>query len=78
MGGGPGTELGSVQSLPLASGAENEEDGIGTDAVGGAWATAAEAVGVDMFGDADFQRVPEVVWDAPIVGNCGGIHDLPS
>src|SRR5262245_54936691 len=33
VGGGPGAELGGVEGLPLAAGAQDIEDGIGTNAV---------------------------------------------
>jgi hypothetical protein len=76
--GGSGTELGGVQGFPLAAGAEDEEDGIGTDAVGGARPTATERMGIDVGGDGDFQDFPEVIGNAPIVGDNSGIHDQSS
>lgn len=48
MGSGTGTELGGIQGFPLAAGAQDVEDGIGTDAVGYAGPPAAKTVGVDM------------------------------
>jgi len=75
VGGGPGTELGGVQGFPLTAGAEDEEDGIGTDAVGRARPTAAKRVGIDVRRDGDFQNLPEFIRDAPIVGDGGSIHD---
>src|SRR5262245_33239594 len=36
VGGGAGAELGGIERLPLDAGAQDEEDGIGTNAVGGA------------------------------------------
>lgn len=69
VGGGAGAELAGIEGLPLAAGAEDVEDGIGTDAVGGAWFATAEGVGVHMFGDAEFHQLPEFIGDAPVVGN---------
>jgi hypothetical protein len=75
MSGGAGAELGGVKGLPLNAGAQDEEDGIGTDAVGGAGASAAIGVGVHMLGDEQLHLVPEFVGDAPIIGNVGEVHD---
>src|SRR5439155_22030358 len=50
VGGGARAELGGVKGLPLAAGAEDEEDGLQTDAVGGAWPAAAEGMGIHMQG----------------------------
>jgi len=51
VGGGPGAEAGGVQGLPLAAGAEHEEDGLHAGAVGGGGLAAAEGVGVHPLGD---------------------------
>jgi len=51
VGRGAGTENGGVQGLPRAAGAQDEEDGVHADPVGGAWLAAAEGVGVHMFGE---------------------------
>jgi hypothetical protein len=74
VGGGARAELSGVQGLPLAAGAQDEEDGIGTDAVGGPGPPAAEGVGVDVLGDEDLQELPEGIGDSPIVGDRDGIH----
>jgi hypothetical protein len=74
VGGGPGTELGGVQGLPLATGAEDEEDGIGTDPVGGAWFAAAKGVRVRVFRDAYLHELPEFIRDTPVVGNGVRVH----
>ena len=74
VGGGTGTEPGGVEGLPLAAGAEDEEDGIHADAIRGAWPPAAEAVGVDVRGKVHLDLSPEVVGDAPIVGDRLGVH----
>jgi hypothetical protein len=78
MSGGPGTELGGIQRLPLAARAEDKEDGMGTDAVGGTWLAAAKGMGVDMLREEDLQEFPEFIGDAPIVGDRGRIHDQSS
>src|SRR5205823_10796759 len=72
VGGRAGAELGGVQGLPLAAGAQDEEDGVHTDAVGGAPSAAAEGVGVNVLGEPDLDLVPEVVGDAPGVGAVQG------
>src|SRR2546423_3618565 len=78
VGGGGGAELGGVQRLPLAAGAQDVEDGVGADPVGGARAAAAEAVGVDVLGDAQLHQLPQFIGDAPILGDDGRIHDEAS
>jgi hypothetical protein len=75
VGGGTGAEPGGVEGLPLTAGAEDEEDGIHADAVGGAWPSAAEAMGVDVRGDVHLDLLPEAVGNAPIVGDCFGVHE---
>jgi hypothetical protein len=75
VGGRPGAEPGGVQGLPLAAGAQDVEDGVGTDALRGPRPAATEAVGVDMLGEADLQELPEFVGDAPGVGNVHRVHD---
>ena len=74
VGGGARAEAGGVQGLPLAAGAEDEEDGLHTDPVGGAGATAAEAVGVGVLGEEQRDGFPEVVGDAPAVGDRSMVH----
>jgi hypothetical protein len=74
VGGGAGAEFAGSERLPLATGAEDVEDGIGTDAVGGAWLAAAEGVGVHMVGDTEFHQLPEFIRDAPVVGNGLRVH----
>jgi hypothetical protein len=73
MGGGTGAKAGGVQGLPLATGAENEEDGLHAHAVGGARPAAAEAVRVLVFGEQQGDAFPQVVWDMPLVHD-GHIH----
>lgn len=78
VGRGSGTKAGGVQCFPLAAGAEDEEDGFHTDAVGGTWASAAEAMGVGMFGEQGGDGLPEIIGDAPIVECLGKGHDFVS
>src|SRR5947209_4598380 len=51
MRGGTGAKAGGVQGLPLTAGAEDEEDGLHADAVGGPRPAAAEAMRVLVFGE---------------------------
>src|SRR5215467_11141597 len=74
MGGGPGAELGGVQGLPLATGAEHEQDGVHAHPVGGTGPAATEAMGVLVFGDQQGDGLPQVVGDAPVVGDTTVIH----
>jgi hypothetical protein len=69
VGGRAGAEAGGVEGLPLAAGAQAEEDGVHADAVGGARAAAAEAVGVLVPGDAQLDLGPQLVGDAPGIGD---------
>ena len=77
VGGGAGAEAGGIQRLPLAAGAEDEEDGIQADAVRGPWLAAAEGVGVDVVGEAGRDLGPEVIGDAPVIGNRTVAHAAP-
>jgi hypothetical protein len=78
MGGGTGTILGGIEGFPLTAGAQDEENGIGTDAIRSAWASTPEAVRVYVPRDADFHDLPHVVGDTPVVGNRWGFHDSSS
>ena len=78
VGGGTRAELGGIESLPLNAGAQDKEDGIGTDAVGGAGASTAVGMGVHMLGDKHLHLVPEFVGDTPVFGNVDGVHDYSS
>ena len=69
VGGRAGAEAGGVEGLPLAAGAQAVEDGVHADAVGHARAAAAEAVGVLVAGDAQLDLGPQLVGDAPGVGD---------
>jgi hypothetical protein len=74
VGSGTGAELGGVQGLPLAAGAQHEQDGLHADAVGLARPTAAEAVGVFMFGKQGGDGLPQIVGDAPRIGDGMFVH----
>ena len=75
VGRGAGAVLGGVQGLPLAAGAEDEEDGLHADAVGRGRPTAAEAVGVDALGDEEGDDIPEVIGKPPGVGDGTFVHE---
>ncbi len=47
VGRGAGAEAGGVESFPLAAGAQDKEDGLHADAVGGRGFAAAEGMRVD-------------------------------
>jgi hypothetical protein len=72
-----GAELGGIEGLPVAAGAQDEEDGIGTDAVGGAGFAAPKGMGVDMLGDAELHQLPKFIGDAPVVGDGVRVHVQP-
>jgi hypothetical protein len=74
VGGGSRAELGGVEGLPLAAGAQDKEDGVHTHPVGGAWPTAAKAVGIHMAGKVHLNFRPQVIGDTPIVGNRILVH----
>jgi hypothetical protein len=73
MGGGTRAKARGVQSLPLTTGAEYEEDGLHTDAVGGPRPAAAETMGVLVFGKQQREAFPQVVRDMPLIHD-GHIH----
>jgi hypothetical protein len=74
VGGGAGAELGGIQGLPLAAGTQHEEDGVQAHPIGGAWPSAAEAVGVHVAGEVHLELGPQVIRDAPGVGNRILVH----
>jgi hypothetical protein len=74
MGRGTGAELGGVQGLPLAAGAQHEKDGLHAEAVGRARPAAAEAVSVFVFGEQGGDGLPQIVGDAPSIGNRMFVH----
>jgi hypothetical protein len=75
VGRGPWAELGRVECFPLAAGAQHEEDGIHTHPVRGARSTTAEAVGIHVAGQVHLDLRPQVIGNAPVVGDEVGIHD---
>jgi hypothetical protein len=81
VGGRAGAEAGGIQGLPLAAGAEHEQDGLHADAVGGARSAAAVGVGIAVLGQQFADGLPEVVGDAPGFGDVGQVgvrHGFPS
>lgn len=72
--GGTGAELGSVERFPLTAGPQDEEDGIHANTVVLTWPTAAETMGVLTLGQKVSDGVPEVVGDAPVVGDERSFH----
>ena len=74
VGGGSGAELGGVQSFPLAAGTQDKEDGLHAVAVGLSGPSATEAVGVFVFGEQRGDGLPEIIGDAPIVGDGSFVH----
>lgn len=74
VGGGAGAELGGAQSLPLAAGAQGEEDRAHAHPVRGAGAAAAEGMGVHVAGEVHLDLGPQAIGDAPGVGNGVLVH----
>src|SRR5262245_29494387 len=75
VGRGPRAELGGIERLPLAAGAEDEEDGIQAHPIRCARPAAAEAVRVPMDGEVHGDLLPQVIGDAPVVGCRRFVHD---
>jgi hypothetical protein len=73
MGGRTRAKAGSIQSLPLAAGAEHEQNGFHADAVGSPPAAAAEAMGIFVFGEQHRDALPQIFGDMPFVHD-GLIH----
>ena len=63
VGGGLGTEVGMVQGCPLPPGTEDENDGVGTAAVGDARAAATKAMRIHPHGDERLEDRPEFIRD---------------
>jgi len=62
--GGFGTQVGLVQCLPLAAGAENVKNGIGTAAIWDPWTATTKAVGVHSDGEPRCQHRPQGIGNA--------------
>lgn len=73
VGGGTRAKAGGVEGLPLAAGAQHEENGVHAHAVRGTRPTPAEAMRVFVFGKEQGDALPQVVWDMPLV-HSGHIH----
>lgn len=74
MGGGAGAEAGGVESLPLAAGAEDEEDGLHAGAVGSGRLAAAEGMRVVALRDQLGDGRPQVIGNAPLVLDVRTFH----
>jgi hypothetical protein len=68
------TEAGGIERLPLAAGAQDEEDGFHANAVGDAGTPAPKPMGVFVFGKEHLDGVPKVVGDAPLISSLGAFH----
>jgi hypothetical protein len=68
VGRGFGTQVGLVQGLPLAAGAEDVENGVSAAAVGNARSPTAEAVRVEANGNKRLKDGPEGIRDAEAAG----------
>src|SRR5207302_2925376 len=77
VGGRAGDEAGGVQGLPLAAGAEHEENGVQAIAVGLAGPSAAELVGVGVVRQPGFELFPQFVGDPPSIGRLA-LHRVAS
>lgn len=78
LGGGTGAILGGIERLPLAAGAQDEEDGSGADPIGGAWPAAPEGMRVVVGGDAHRHEFPQLIGDAPGVRDGVQVHSSAS
>src|SRR5574341_1022899 len=58
------TQLGLIEGLPLASRAQDVEDGIGTVAVRHPWASSPEARRIGMHRQQWLQHCPQLIRDA--------------
>jgi hypothetical protein len=74
VGGGSGAELGGIERLPLAAGAQDVQDGFHAQAIVLARAPAAEAMSVLVLGEEELHGCPEVVGDTPVVGDGTSVH----
>ena len=67
VGRGAGTDEGGVERLPLATGAQHEEDGVETDAVIGARPAATKRIGTDVLGNERRKAQPERFGNPPAI-----------
>jgi hypothetical protein len=78
VGSGPWAELRRVQGLPLATGTQNEENGVHAHPIGCAWTPTAETMRIHVLRQVDCDLDPEIIGDAPLIGNEVRFHGLPS
>jgi hypothetical protein len=78
MGRGTRAELRRIQCFPLATRAQDEENRVHAHAIGRAWPTTPKAMRVHVLRQVHGDLDPEIIRDAPIVGNDVGPHGLPS
>jgi hypothetical protein len=64
------TDTAGVQRLPLAAGAQDEEDGVEAIPVRASGSAAAEAVGILVGRYPTLQLLPQFVGDTPLVRGC--------
>jgi hypothetical protein len=74
VGGRAGAEFGGIEGLPLAAGAQDIQDGLHAEAIVLARAAAAEAMGVLVRGQQELDALPQVIGDAPVVGDGAAVH----
>lgn len=75
VGSGAGAKLGGIEGLPLTARAEDIEDGIGTDPIRSTRPSAAEAVRIHMLGKEDLHHLPQLIGDAPVIGDMRQTHN---
>jgi hypothetical protein len=62
------TQLGLVQGLPLAAGAQDVEDGLGAGPIGHPWTASAKAMPIDMLRQQGFEHRPQLIRNAESSG----------
>ncbi len=65
------TQLGLVQSLPLAARSQHIKDGISTSSIGHSWASPAKSMRVDVDWQEGMQLRPQILGDPRILSWSG-------
>ena len=78
VGSGPRAELRRVQGLPLATGTQDEENGVHAHPIGSAWPTTTKAMRIHVLRQVDCDLDPEIIGNAPLIGNEVRFHVLLS
>ena len=76
MGGGAGNQIGRIQGLPLATGAQHVENGIGALSIWPPGATSTQRVSVPVLGKKGLEHLPQFIGNTKAGGSTLSIMKL--